>query len=72
MVTGDLTALQHADVAVLAAIQALLPFENADETELDTDEQGLGACVRITHCCHCCNQHIACRRPGIIPASFPD
>jgi hypothetical protein len=45
---GDLTALQHADVAVLAAILALLPIENADESEQDTDEQGLGACVRLT------------------------
>lgn len=40
---GDLTALQHADVAVLAAIMALLPIENADEGEQTADEQALGA-----------------------------
>ena len=40
---GDLTALQHADVAALAAVMALLPVENADEGEQDADEQALSA-----------------------------
>jgi len=38
-----LTALQHADVAVLTAVMALLPVENADEGEQDADEHALGA-----------------------------
>ena len=42
-VADDLTALQHADVAVLAAVMALLPIENADEGEQSADEQALGA-----------------------------
>ena len=44
---GDLTALQHADVAALAAVMALLPVENADEGEQDADEQALGAPQRL-------------------------
>lgn len=40
---GDLAALQHAYVSLLALLLALLPIENAEGAELELDEQELGA-----------------------------
>lgn len=40
---GDLAALQHAYIALIALLLALLPVENAEGAELEADEELLGA-----------------------------
>lgn len=40
---GDLAPLQHAYIALVALLLALLPVENAEGAELEADEELLGA-----------------------------
>lgn len=52
---GDaITAQQHTYVATVAALAALLPVENVEGPELDSDEEALGASSALPSIHQCC------------------